>query len=73
MVTTTTTQESDMQTAKQDVERMLGQLPDDATLEDIEYHFYVLKKIRNGIKSIEEQGSIPQEEAEKRFAKWLSE
>ncbi len=48
-----------MQTAKQDVERMLGQLPDDATLDDIEYHLYVLKKIRNGMRSYEEQGGIP--------------
>ncbi|QJX01372.1 hypothetical protein HML84_07885 [Alcanivorax sp. IO_7] len=55
----TTMQESDMQTAKQDVERMLGQLPDDATLDDIEYHLYVLKKIRNGMRSYEEQGGIP--------------
>ncbi|MFT0140805.1 hypothetical protein ACEK07_46695 [Alcanivoracaceae bacterium MT1] len=69
----TTRQDLDMQTAKQDVEKMLSRLPDDATLEDIQYHIYVLEKIRNGIQSLEEQGGIPQEEAEKRFRKWLSE
>ena len=60
-----------MQTAKQDVERMLGQLPDDATLDDIEYHLYVLKKIRNGMRSYEEQGGIPQEEMKEQVRKWV--
>lgn len=61
-----------MQTAKQDVERMLGQLPDDATLDDIEYHLYVLKKIRNGIRRYEEQGGIPQEEVKEQVQQWFT-
>ncbi|GAA5127737.1 hypothetical protein [Alloalcanivorax gelatiniphagus] len=61
-----------MQTAKQDVERMLGQLPDDATLEDIEYHLYVLKKIRNGIRRHEEEGGIPQQEVKEHVQQWFT-
>jgi hypothetical protein len=38
-----------MQTAKQRAETMLRHLPDDCTLEDIQYHLYVLEKIRNKI------------------------
>tara|TARA_B100000965_G_scaffold388517_1_gene393123 strand:- start:505 stop:708 length:204 start_codon:yes stop_codon:yes gene_type:complete len=65
-------QEPDMQTAKQDVERMLGQLPDDATLDDIEYHLYVLKKVRNGIRSYQEEGGIPQEELKEQARQWFT-
>jgi hypothetical protein len=33
--------EQDMSTAKEDVRRILDQLPDNAALEDIQYHLYV--------------------------------
>ncbi|MHB8310007.1 MAG: hypothetical protein ACYDCY_06290 [Metallibacterium sp.] len=35
-------------TSKQEVAQLLAQLPDDATLEDIQYHVYVLEKIQRG-------------------------
>lgn len=60
-----------MQTAIQDVEQLLSQLPKDSTLEDIQYHLYVMNKVRKGIAIAEEQGAIPQEEAEERLNKWL--
>ena len=37
-----------MQSAKQDVETMLQHLPEDSTNEDIQYHLYVLEKIKRG-------------------------
>ena len=37
-----------MHTTKQDVRELLDQLPDDSTIEDIQYHLYVLEKIRRG-------------------------
>ncbi len=36
-----------MQTAKQEVNRMLGTLTEDCSLEDIQYHLYVLQKKLN--------------------------
>jgi DNA-binding phage protein len=60
-----------MQTAKQDVEKMLHELPDDSSIEDIQYHLYVMKKIRNGMERIDSEGGVSQEEAEKRLSKWL--
>jgi hypothetical protein len=60
-----------MQTAKQEVEQMLHHLPDDSSFEDIQYHLYVLEKIRHGMERAEKEGSISQEEAEKRLSKWL--
>lgn len=38
-----------MSTAKQDVAILLNKLPDDCTVEDIQYHLYVLDKVRRGL------------------------
>lgn len=62
-----------MNTAKDDVQSLLQKLPDDCTLEDVQYHLYVLGKIRRGIERAESEGVVSQEEAERRFAKWTSE
>lgn len=36
--------------AKEEVTRILQQLPDDATLEDIQYHIYIRQKVDRGCK-----------------------
>lgn len=60
-----------MQTAKQEVEKMLQHLPDNSSLEDIQYHLYVLEKVRRGMERIEAEGGVSQEEAEQRLSKWI--
>ncbi len=60
-----------MITAKEDVRKMLHQIPDDASYEDIQYHIYVQEKIRHGLKDIEEGHVLDQEEVERRMSKWL--
>lgn len=60
-----------MQTAKEEVSKLLENLPDDCTLEDIQYHLYVLQKIERGLKDTKEGRVYTQEEVEKRMAKWL--
>ena len=62
-----------MSTAKHDVELLLNKLPEDCTLEDIQYHLYVLEKVRRGLVEAQEQGSIPQSEVEARLSEWLTE
>jgi hypothetical protein len=62
-----------MSTAKQDVELLLTKLPDNCSLEDIQYHLYVLEKVRNGLEAADKQKAIPQEEAEGRLSRWLTE
>ena len=57
--------------AKQEVAQLLTQLPDDATLEDIQYHLYVLEKIQRGRVDISAGRSYTQEQARERLAKWL--
>ena len=59
-----------MSTAKKEVEALLNKLPDDCSLEDIQYHLYVMEKIRRGIERAEKEGAIPQKEAEERLSKW---
>jgi predicted transcriptional regulator len=60
-----------MQTAKQEVSDLLKRLPDDCTLEDVQYHLYVLQKIERGLKDAEEGRVLTQEEVEKMMSKWL--
>jgi len=60
-----------MQTTKQEVSELLKRLPDDCTLEDVQYHLYVLQKIGRGLKDIEEGRVYTQEEVEKKMSKWL--
>jgi hypothetical protein len=62
-----------MSTAKQDVSRLLGKLPDDCSLEDIQYHLYVIEKVRAGLDDLDRNGGISHEEAETRVRKWLAE
>ena len=37
-----------MLTAKEEVKKILDQLPDDVSYQDIQYHIYVREKIRAG-------------------------
>ncbi len=60
------------QTAKQEVETMLQQLPEDSTFEDIHYHLYVLEKIKRGEARAETEGTLTQAEAEARFSRWTT-
>jgi predicted transcriptional regulator len=60
-----------MRTAKEEVRKMLDQIPDDATFEDIQYHIYVREKIERGLKDIQEGHLLSQEEVEQRMSKWL--
>lgn len=58
-------------TAKQEVAQLLAQLPDDATLEDIQYHVYVLEKIKRGRADVAAGRSHTPEQARERLGRWL--
>jgi hypothetical protein len=62
-----------MNTAKQDVEQLLNKLPDDCTVEDVQYHLYVLDKVRRGLHDAQINGTVTQQEAETRLSPWLTE
>jgi hypothetical protein len=59
-------------TAKQEVQSLLERLPENCSIEDIQYHLYVLEKVRSGLADVEANGGIPQEEAEARLNKMVS-
>ncbi|MCD6532831.1 MAG: hypothetical protein J7L25_01980 [Deltaproteobacteria bacterium] len=61
-----------MNTAKDEIKAILDRLPDSCTIEDVQYHLYVIEKINQGINRAENEGTISQAEAEKRFGQWLS-
>jgi len=60
-----------MSTAKAEVSTLLESLPDDASLEDIQYHLYVLEKVKKGIDRAEIEGAVSHEVAKQRLGKWL--
>ena len=37
---------------------LLTELPDDCSLEDIQYHLYVIEKVRNGLEVADSQDAI---------------
>jgi len=59
-----------MQTAKQEVMELLQQLPDDSSLEEIQYHLYVRQKIQRGLRDVDQGKVHTQQEVEKRMKKW---
>ena len=62
-----------MGTAKEEVEALLNKLPDDISIEDIQYHLYVIEKVRNGLGAADSLGGIKQEDVELRLENWLTE
>ncbi len=60
-----------MKTAKKEVRKILDQIPDDASLEDIQYHIYVCQKIERGLQDIDDGRVLSQEQVEKRMSRWV--
>ena len=61
-----------MSTPKAEVTSMLEALPDDSSFEDIQYHLYVLEKVKRGIERAEAEGTVSHEDAKARLNKWLA-
>ncbi len=61
-----------MSTVKEEVKALLDKLPDDCSLEDVQYHLYVVEKIHRGIERAEQEGVLSQDEVERKLDKWTS-
>lgn len=59
-----------METAKEEVRRILNLLPDDTTLEEIQYRIYVRQAITTGLRDVAQGRVISQDEVERRMARW---
>lgn len=60
-----------MHAVKKEVSDLLSRLPDDCTIEDVQYHLYVLQKIKRGLDDAKEGRIHTQQEVEARMSKWL--
>lgn len=60
-----------MATGKQVAQEILDGLPDDCSVEDIQYHLYVRQMIEQGRQEIREGRFYTQEEIERDIARWL--
>jgi len=59
-----------MESAKKQVQEILETLPEDASLEDIQYHIYVRQKVEQGLADVAAGRVISHEEAMQRLSKW---
>jgi len=62
-----------MNTIKDKIKSILNQLPEDCSIEDIQYHLYVLEKVRQGLNVADTESRLRQEEVEGLLSKWLIE
>ena len=58
--------------AKQAVRELLDKLPEDCTLEDVQYHLYVLQQIATGEAQADAGEVVPHEQVEQELRRqWL--
>jgi len=62
-----------MLSAKAEVGKLLENLPEDASFDDIQYHIYVRQKLERGLADIEAGRVVDDAEVERRLARWLAE
>ena len=60
-----------MKTAKDEVRRLLENVPDDASFDDIHYHIYVCQKVERGLDDVDAGNLLSQQEVESRVGQWL--
>lgn len=60
-----------MLSMKQRVAALLDELPEDCSIEEIQYRLYVLTKVMTGLEVTEVEGTISQEQAEQQLGKWI--
>jgi len=61
----------DMASAKKLVNEVLQSLPDDCSIEDVQYELYVRQKIAEGEKAADEGKLVPHEEVMREAREWL--
>ena len=61
-----------MTSPKSEVASMLESLPADSSFEDIQYHLYVLEKVKRGLDRADSEGVLSDEAATQRLGRWLS-
>ncbi len=60
-----------MKSARKEVRKILDQIPDDASLEDIQYHIYICQKIERGLQDMDDGRVLSREQVEKQMSRWI--
>lgn len=60
-----------MSTVKEEVITLIGKLSNNCTYEDVQYHLYILEKVRKGLEKADKGQTLSQEEIEARYEEWL--
>lgn len=61
-----------MNTAITEVKYLLEKLPQNSTYGDIQYHLYVVEKIRQGVGRAQREGVVNQDDIGLKLAQWLT-
>ena len=61
-----------MASTKQEVLKVLDGLSDEASIEDVQYHLYVLQHVQRAREDVAAGRVISQEEVERRMSRWLA-
>ncbi|WP_163969644.1 hypothetical protein [Oceanobacillus halotolerans] len=56
---------------KDEIKKLIDHLPNDCSIEDIQYTLYVRSKIEKGLDDLEKGNIVSHKEMEKRMDKWL--
>lgn len=60
-----------MATTKQDVLRMIEQMPEDSSLESMIYEIYFRQKVDRGLRQLDQGKTVSHEEVKRSVAQWL--
>ena len=62
-----------MNSIKNKLHSLLEQLPDNCSVEDIQYHLYVFQKVNQSLRIANSEHILEQEQVERLLSKWLIE
>ncbi|OEH84283.1 hypothetical protein BHU72_10740 [Desulfuribacillus stibiiarsenatis] len=58
--------------AKEEIIKIIKEMPENSTVEDIMYRVYARAQIEAGLKELDKGKGIPHKEAMERVSKWLN-
>ncbi|MCK4504015.1 MAG: hypothetical protein KAW14_00240 [Candidatus Aegiribacteria sp.] len=61
-----------MEVTKEKVIKMIQQLPDDVTVDDIFSELYFKLQVDSGLRELDEGKGIPHQKVKERMSKWIS-
>ena len=61
-----------MSLVKDEVIKIIKKMPEDTSLEDIQYELYFKAKVEKGLKDIKESRTLNEEQMDKEIKSWLN-